>query len=108
MAAKRPGLTQALGRMGFLISGVARIVADHVLRLFSALARGCARMVSRQLGTVASLLQTAFPAASSPGARFWSALGPWRWGALVYPLLSRRATVRPNSSFKPTPLRGAA
>ena len=94
--------------MGFLISGVARIVADHVLRLFSALARGCARMVSRQLGTVASLLQTAFPAASSPGARFWSALGPWRWGALVYPLLSRRATVRPNSSFKPTPLRGAA
>ena len=83
-------------------------MTDHVLRLFPDLARPGARMLPRQSGIAAFSLQHAFPATSSASARPGSAPGPLRCQALPFRLSSRRATVRPNKSFKPTPLRGAA
>ena len=78
------------------------------LRSFPDLARSCARMFPRQPGIGTFSLQPAFPATSSASARRGSASGPQRCQALPFRLSSRRVTVRPNQSFKPTPLRGAA
>ena len=79
------------------------------LQLASELPRANARLCLRQQGIGTLSLTPAFPAASSLGARLWSATGQVRrWGTVCSRLASRHGTVRPNNSFKPTPLRGAA
>ena len=94
-------------------------MTDHVLQFFPDLARPCARMFPRPQGIKAFkaihcpglgpiTARAVIPAASSTGARPASASGPLRCKGLPFRLSSRRGTVRPNKSFKPTPLRGAA
>ena len=73
------------------------------------LPRTSARLFSRQQGIGTLSLTPAFLAAFSPGTRLWSAAGQvWRCASATSRLVSRHGTVRPNNSFKPTPLRGSA
>ena len=81
----------------------------QVLQFAFELPRTHARLVLQQQGIGALPLTSAFPAASSPGVRLWSAAGQvWRCASAASRLVSRHGTVRPNNSFKPTPLRGSA
>jgi hypothetical protein len=85
-----------------------RTFALIVLRVCLELARSGARLLTQQQGIMAFSLTQTFPAAR-PGARVRSAFGrSGRCGMPACRLSSRRGTVRPNKSFKPTPLRGAA
>ena len=79
------------------------------LRLVFALPRNGAWLSARQQCIAAISLTRVFPAGSTSGAQDRSASGQvWRCGRVVSRLISRRGTVRPNNSFKPTPLRGSA
>ncbi len=81
----------------------------QVLRFVFELPRGNARLASQQQGIGAISLAQFFPAAFLLGVRHWSAPGQVRrWDTISSRLASRRGTVRPNNSFKPTPLRGSA
>ncbi len=81
----------------------------QVLQFAFELPRTHARLVLQQQGIGALSLTKAFLAALSLGARRCSAAGPvWRCSTVSSRLISRRGTVRPNNSFKPTPLRGSA
>ena len=76
-----------------------------VLRSLPDLARLGARVFSLHQGIGAWWALVAFPAAFLGGALARSPSGHMRRWLLAYPLFPGRATVRPNSSFKPTPLR---
>ena len=76
-----------------------------VLRFLPDLARLCARPFWQLLGIGALSTHPAFPAARLVGARSGLAGGhTGRW-LIASPLFPGRVTVRPNKSFKPTPLR---
>ena len=79
-----------------------------VLPFLTDLARLGARRFARLLGIGAVSLQRAFHAALRSGALLSSATGRMGRRAHALPLTTGRGTVRPNNSFKPTPLRGAA
>ncbi len=94
-------------------------MTEHVLRMLIDVPFGGARMFRRQLGIDAFraircqgvskiLVRGVILAASSRCTQVRSAFDPWRCGTHAYRLTSRRATVRPNKSFKPMPLRGTA
>ena len=78
------------------------------LRFLPDLARLGARVFSRHQGIGAWSTHVAFPGASSGGALVWSAAGHMGRRLIASHLFPGRATVRPNSSFKPRPLRGPA
>jgi hypothetical protein len=79
-----------------------------VLRFLSDLARLGARVLSRHRGIGAWSTHVAFPAAFLGCALPWSAPGHMGRRSIASSLFPGRATVRPNSSFKPRPLRGPA
>src|SRR5688500_13829758 len=75
------------------------------LRFLPDLARMCARPFWQLLGIGALSTHLAFPAARSVGARSELAVGHTGRQVIASPLFPGRVTVRPNKSFKPTPLR---
>ena len=91
------------------MDGEIRTMTAQVLRFVFELPRTNARLALQQQGIVSVSLTQLFPAACSLGARPWSAPGQGRrCGTVSSRLASRHGTVRPNNSFKPTPLRGSA
>jgi hypothetical protein len=74
-------------------------------RFLPDLARLCARRFWRLPGIGALSTHPALPAARLVGARSGLAVGHTGRRLIASPLLPGRVTVRPNKSFKPTPLR---
>jgi hypothetical protein len=85
-----------------------RAMPPIVLRFLPDLARLCARPFWRLLGIGALSTHPAFLAALPTGALLWSAAGHTGRRLIASQLFPGRVTVRPNSSFKPRPLRGPA